>query len=277
MFSQNSDKKKHLSQPIACDVVEGITADGFDSDQEKDLRSKKRKRNNLKTEEDKWGHIFRILFGDSVAVPQPYYTYHTADNARSESQSGQGDLLKMTPSDVERVLSQDVPRDLEEQTFSQVEAISGRPLPRAKRRQMLGIFRRLFVKQLKGTNESANPKEDVPTGNGPRSTFHTNHMAGTSGINSSTMPTHGAQLTPESRGQTSSQALSLRDEIVVEGRTSMDSGQALVHSTFVETDDGCNYDLWPTDTSLGTYGTFDEFYRVSDDFWAMASANGFQT
>ncbi|KAH0437499.1 hypothetical protein CcaCcLH18_03850 [Colletotrichum camelliae] len=285
IFSQNSDKKKHLSQPVACNVVEGITADGFDSDQEKELRSKKRKRNNLKTEEDKWGHIFRILFGDSVAVPQPYYTYPIVSNARSDSQSGRNDLLKMTMSDVERVISQDVPRDLEEQTFSQVEAISGHPLPRAKRRQMLGIFRRLFFKQLTGANEPANSKEDVNTGNGPGSNFCVNNMAGTSGIDSSTMPTHGAQQFSDSRSQTmtsaaygcdrifSSQTLSLGNEIV-EGRTSTDGGQAVVHSTSGEANDGYKYGVWPTSMSLGVDGNFN---WGPDDFWAIASMNGFPT
>lgn len=183
----------------------------------------------------------------------------------------------MSHSDVERILSEDVPRGLEEQTFSQVEAISGHPLPQAKRRQILGIFRRLFFRQLTGANEPASLEEDVRTSNDPRSTSPANNIVGASGIDSRTISTHGAQLIPESRGQTSSQALSLRDEIVVEGCTSMDNGQALVHSTFNETNDGFNYESWPTGMSLGTHGTFDEFCRVSDDFWAMVSANGIQT
>lgn len=193
----------------------------------------------------------------------------------------------MSHSDVTRILSDDVPRDLEEQAFSEVEAICCRTLSNTKRHQLLDVFRRLFVKKLTGQNRPAYLKENVRTRNGPKPT--SNNIAGASDIDPDILSTHGVPHIPDSRGQTmastayccdrilSCQNSSPRNEIVDgrQGGTSLDGGQALVHSTSNETGDGHKYDAWPTDMDPWERSIFDEFNGRADDFLAIASMNGF--
>jgi len=53
-----------------CVRKQGTKADGIDKSQQDALRSKKRHA-DVRTEEDKWFHVYKIIFPDDPHLPSP--------------------------------------------------------------------------------------------------------------------------------------------------------------------------------------------------------------
>ena len=68
-FQSDAALKEHSKLLIPCNVAEAGEAQGYDNDQERKLRS--RKRPPGQTEADKWKEMFRILFPDDREIPSP--------------------------------------------------------------------------------------------------------------------------------------------------------------------------------------------------------------
>ncbi|KAF2466340.1 uncharacterized protein BDR25DRAFT_317733 [Lindgomyces ingoldianus] len=78
-FKTESDLRGHQRALEGCTVQEAKGYDGYDKEQEKKLKSKKRCISG-KTEEDKWNDIYMILFPEAhpSAIPSPYYEHNIA-------------------------------------------------------------------------------------------------------------------------------------------------------------------------------------------------------
>ncbi|KAF2736281.1 hypothetical protein EJ04DRAFT_551355 [Polyplosphaeria fusca] len=75
-FPSESSLKEHQRDPRGCEVREQAPREGFDKDQERKLKSKKRSQVHL-SEEDKWNVVYKILFpdDDEAEMPSPYIEY----------------------------------------------------------------------------------------------------------------------------------------------------------------------------------------------------------
>ncbi|KAH0437507.1 hypothetical protein CcaCcLH18_03858 [Colletotrichum camelliae] len=149
-FASKADLEPHSRLQEVCNLAEAINIEGFSSAQEDELKSKKRKR-DLKTEEDKWRNIFRILFPACTRIPDPYYRITSDDHSKGGT---------MDQSDVESIFADDVPSELEERTFSRLEAISGR-LDDEQRRAVKSIFKDFTSERVRQITE----KTDSVSGN----------------------------------------------------------------------------------------------------------------
>ncbi|KAF2005373.1 hypothetical protein P154DRAFT_337021 [Amniculicola lignicola CBS 123094] len=78
--------QKHSKQPIPCEVSEAEATDGYNKEQEKQLRGRKRPANQ--TDEQRWYDMYTILFPKDppLLVPSPYY--------ESQEMQIQGQLVK---------------------------------------------------------------------------------------------------------------------------------------------------------------------------------------
>ncbi|KAK2768007.1 hypothetical protein CKAH01_04575 [Colletotrichum kahawae] len=157
-FSNESDVKAHLGRPDEiCDFVAGVSVDGLTSEQIKKLRSKKRK-TGVTTIEEKWRHIFGILFPDATDVPDPYYTqFVDPSNDRKLLSIGQSDFVS---------IFSNVPPESEDRMFASLEQICG-PLEKSKRRKVWNTVQNFFVErvqQIMGSGTiSQNSRDDVHT------------------------------------------------------------------------------------------------------------------
>lgn len=94
-FPTETSLKIHLRDPQGCEVREQISPEGFDKDQERKLKSKKRSQKS-QNEEEKWRCVYNILFPDDNPdnMPSPYIEYqapgisqinHSTDVARFQA------------------------------------------------------------------------------------------------------------------------------------------------------------------------------------------------
>jgi hypothetical protein len=77
--------REHQRDPRGCDVKEQILLEGFDKDQERRLKSKKRSQ-TYQTEEEKWKGVYHILFPDDgeADIPTPYIEYQPCTGQTAE-------------------------------------------------------------------------------------------------------------------------------------------------------------------------------------------------
>ena len=61
---------EHQRDPKGCDIKDQVPLEGFDKDQERKLKSKKRAL-VYQSEEDKWKGVYRILFPDDNDTDMP--------------------------------------------------------------------------------------------------------------------------------------------------------------------------------------------------------------
>lgn len=63
--------KRHLREPEPCKISDAGEADGYNKEQEKQLRVRKRPPNQ--TEVDRWFEMYRILFprDNAMSTPSP--------------------------------------------------------------------------------------------------------------------------------------------------------------------------------------------------------------
>jgi len=83
-FEVEEDLQLHARAPTPCQIREPEPIDGFTQDQEKRLRSRKKKPGEELTEPEKWRAMYRILFPDVAEddIPSPCeYPSCTADIA----------------------------------------------------------------------------------------------------------------------------------------------------------------------------------------------------
>ncbi|KAF5489509.1 hypothetical protein CGCS363_v011902 [Colletotrichum siamense] len=172
IFASKADLEPHSRLQEVCNLAEAIHIEGFTSTQEDELKSKKRKR-NLKTEEDKWANIFRILFPTCPKMPDPYYRITSDDHPKG---------FTMDQSDVESIFADDVPSELEERTFSRLEAISG-GLDDEQRREVKSIFKDFTSERVRQITErtdsvSENAETTEPRGvPSPEKSLHKNAVS----------------------------------------------------------------------------------------------------
>lgn len=70
IFASEAEVREHIKSRTPCEATQGPAVEGFNSLQEKELKSKKR-RPGVVSEADKWKQIFKILFPDRVEIPSP--------------------------------------------------------------------------------------------------------------------------------------------------------------------------------------------------------------
>jgi len=70
-FSTDKEMREHSRLPTPCDIVEAAPREGFDNDQERQL--KLRKRPAGQTEVERWIEMYRILFPEDPEsmIPTP--------------------------------------------------------------------------------------------------------------------------------------------------------------------------------------------------------------
>ncbi|XTI94758.1 hypothetical protein V2W45_1257270 [Cenococcum geophilum] len=73
-FKSEAELKEHYRSPNTCDMRDDEPPEGFDNEQEKKLRSRKRS-THTQTEEEMWKEMYRTLFpnDDEATFPSPYY------------------------------------------------------------------------------------------------------------------------------------------------------------------------------------------------------------
>lgn len=69
-FPNEPTLREHQRDPRGCEIREQIPLEGFDKDQERRLKSKKRSL-VYQSEEDKWKGVYRILFPDDDEADMP--------------------------------------------------------------------------------------------------------------------------------------------------------------------------------------------------------------
>ncbi|KAF1844455.1 uncharacterized protein K460DRAFT_397545 [Cucurbitaria berberidis CBS 394.84] len=75
-FNNDVALREHQRDARGCEVQEQTPLEGFDKDQERRLKSKKRSQ-QYQSEEDKWKGVYRILFPDDIEadIPSAYIEY----------------------------------------------------------------------------------------------------------------------------------------------------------------------------------------------------------
>ncbi|KAI9685725.1 MAG: hypothetical protein M1822_004285 [Bathelium mastoideum] len=109
-FEEESVHTEHQRALERCPVREKKLALGFDREQEKKLRSKRRGK-DIKTEEDRWRHVYRILFpdDDEASIPSPYYILFT-DSKQQKADTPNSDQQF---EDFDRFYKRELPRHLQ--------------------------------------------------------------------------------------------------------------------------------------------------------------------
>ena len=93
-FGNESTLREHQRDIRGCEVTQNLPLEGFDKDQENQLKSKKRSPNSATgSEEDRWRAVYRILFpdDDEADVPSP-----------CKPHVHPGQLLKLCRSNIDR-------------------------------------------------------------------------------------------------------------------------------------------------------------------------------
>ncbi|KAF2828194.1 hypothetical protein CC86DRAFT_242906, partial [Ophiobolus disseminans] len=84
-FTNDVTLREHQRDPRGCDVREQVPLEGFDKEQERRLKSKKKSQVH-QTEEEKWKGVYRILFPDDgeADIPTPYIEYQPCTGQTGE-------------------------------------------------------------------------------------------------------------------------------------------------------------------------------------------------
>ncbi|WQF82866.1 hypothetical protein CDEST_07880 [Colletotrichum destructivum] len=133
VFTTDEDVHRHMESED-CERVKDVVVEGFDRDQKERLQSKKRGGVGVKSDEEKWKDIFRILFPDCDEIPGPYYSLSFDEplESRSTSQSERRDAKRRLPDDN---ISQ-----LEEETSLKIRKITDGDLSETKQRELVAAI-----------------------------------------------------------------------------------------------------------------------------------------
>ncbi|KAJ8129302.1 hypothetical protein O1611_g4333 [Lasiodiplodia mahajangana] len=85
-FESEQDYFNHQRAPVPCELGEREPIEGFDADQEKQLKSRKKK-SHLVSDIDKWRAVFQILFPHvpTDQIPSPFYEYEQLTSPASQA------------------------------------------------------------------------------------------------------------------------------------------------------------------------------------------------
>ncbi|KAL2008441.1 hypothetical protein VTN00DRAFT_6635 [Thermoascus crustaceus] len=164
-FKSDEALKNHQRAPQSCEVCEEDTIEGFDKEQEKKLKS--RKRSSLKqSEEDRWREVYRILFPDDLpsSIPSPYYDYDLAFKQLS-AKSPESAAFTRHEEFLSRELPREVRRELELATERELEPIEERLKGRLVDIVRTCQERRLYQNSLEPSRETDQPVIANGTGN----------------------------------------------------------------------------------------------------------------
>ncbi|KAI0431691.1 hypothetical protein F5Y09DRAFT_340390 [Xylaria sp. FL1042] len=111
-FESEQDYVDHLRAPIPCELRESEPIEGFDADQERQLKSRKKK-SHIVSEVDKWRAVFQILFPHISAdeIPSPFYEYGTHSN--SSLTECEEFVLREIPLRLRQILTPEFDRDFQ--------------------------------------------------------------------------------------------------------------------------------------------------------------------
>ncbi|TIC95821.1 hypothetical protein CH35J_008853 [Colletotrichum higginsianum] len=135
-----------------CERAKGVVVEGFDRNQKTRLQSKKRGGVGVKSDEEKWKDIFRILFPDSTEVPGPcVYCKETRDLLQSltfepdyslcfDETAKNGSVTQPEKSETKRKLPEDIQPQLEKETHIKIRKIAGGDLSETKQRELVAAI-----------------------------------------------------------------------------------------------------------------------------------------
>lgn len=88
VFQNDVALRDHQRDLRGCEIREQLPPEGFDKEQERRLKSKKRSQ-VFQSEEDKWKGVYRILFpdDDDANMPSPYIEYQPCTGQTTEATS----------------------------------------------------------------------------------------------------------------------------------------------------------------------------------------------
>jgi hypothetical protein len=66
-FETSAELKEHSKSPTPCNPSDGLEVEGYDYEQERLLRLRKRGQ----TEPEKWTEMYRVLFPSDLEIPSP--------------------------------------------------------------------------------------------------------------------------------------------------------------------------------------------------------------
>ncbi|KAK1533431.1 hypothetical protein CPAR01_10139 [Colletotrichum paranaense] len=143
IFDSQADSAEHAQLEKPCNLVKNVSFEGFNKDQLKKLKSRKRTRGD-RSEEENWRNIYLILFPDCTVIPDPFYRIQYDDSIVEHSE-------------LQKLFTQDNYSDMGEQFFSKLEEIAEVSLDGAKRRAMLMLFETFARKKIAKTNKDHGP------------------------------------------------------------------------------------------------------------------------
>ncbi|KAK1485589.1 hypothetical protein CCUS01_03729, partial [Colletotrichum cuscutae] len=144
IFDNQADSAEHAQLEKPCNLVKNVSFEGFNKDQLKKLKSRKRTRGD-RSEEENWRNIYLILFPDCTVIPDPFYRIQYDDSIVEHSE-------------LQKLFTQDNDSDMGEQFFSKLEEIAEVSLDGAKRRAMLTLFETFARKKIAETNKDHGPQ-----------------------------------------------------------------------------------------------------------------------
>ncbi|KAK1701068.1 hypothetical protein BDP55DRAFT_8831 [Colletotrichum godetiae] len=144
VFDNQADSAKHAQLDEPCNLVKDFFIEGFNKDQLKKLKSRKRARGD-RSEEENWRKIYRILFPDCTVIPDPFYRIQYDDGIVQHSH-------------LQKIFTHDNDSGINERFFSKLEEIAGASFDSAKRRAMLGFFETFAQEKLAETKEDHGPQ-----------------------------------------------------------------------------------------------------------------------
>ncbi|KAI0974137.1 hypothetical protein F4678DRAFT_424730 [Xylaria arbuscula] len=115
-FESEQNFVDHQRAPIPCELKESEPIEGFDADQERQLRSRKKK-SHVVSEVDKWRAVFQILFPHILVeeIPSPFYDYDqvASSTARSHETLTECEefVLREIPLRLRKILTLEFDRD----------------------------------------------------------------------------------------------------------------------------------------------------------------------
>ncbi|KAI1353483.1 hypothetical protein F5Y01DRAFT_53989 [Xylaria sp. FL0043] len=108
----------HQRAPIPCELRESEPIEGFDAEQERQLRSRKKK-SHVVSEVDKWRAVFQILFPHVLPgeIPSPFYEYEQLASPTTRSNGTLTEceefVLREIPLRLRKILTPEFDRDFQ--------------------------------------------------------------------------------------------------------------------------------------------------------------------
>ncbi|KAI1359619.1 hypothetical protein F5Y08DRAFT_344484 [Xylaria arbuscula] len=118
-FDSEQPYVNHQRAPVPCQLRDPEPIEGFNADQEKQLKSRKKK-DHIVTEADKWRAVFHILFPDvkTKEIPSPFYEHEQSSGPTAPSHEAiateiEEYILREFPPRLHQKLAAEFDRDLQ--------------------------------------------------------------------------------------------------------------------------------------------------------------------